>query len=341
MRIVHYLNQFFGGIGGEDRADVPPEVHTGAVGPGRLLEQLLQGESEVVATVVCGDNYAAERLQEVSDLVVQQVGDSGADLLLAGPCFQAGRYGTAAGAVCYAVQSRLGVAAVPGMSPDNPGADLYHEDLYILDSGASPARMREVLSVMVRLGGKLVRGEALGSPSQEGYIPRGFLRSEFVDQTAAQRLGEMLLLKLKGQPFQSEVPTSPPAAVPPAPPVADLARATVALVTDGGLVPRGNPDRLPRAFAQVWGAYSIAGMSELRGDDFEVAHGGYDNQYVQQDPNRLVPVDVLRDLEREGYIHRLHPEFLSTTGNTNPLDNSRRMGREMAQMLCISRGLTR
>ena len=25
-RIVHYLNQFFGGIGGEDKADYEPEV---------------------------------------------------------------------------------------------------------------------------------------------------------------------------------------------------------------------------------------------------------------------------------------------------------------------------
>ncbi|MCI0859784.1 MAG: hypothetical protein J4N81_13720, partial [Chloroflexi bacterium] len=39
MRVVHYLNQFFGGLGGEEKADLPPETRTGAVGPGRLLEQ--------------------------------------------------------------------------------------------------------------------------------------------------------------------------------------------------------------------------------------------------------------------------------------------------------------
>ena len=33
---------------------------------------------------------------------------------------------------------------------------------------------------------------------------------------------------------------------------------------------------------------------------------------------------------REGLVGKLHEEFLSTTGNGNPLANSRRIGREMA-----------
>ena len=31
-RVVHYLNQFFGQIGGEEKADVPPMVKEGAIG---------------------------------------------------------------------------------------------------------------------------------------------------------------------------------------------------------------------------------------------------------------------------------------------------------------------
>ena len=41
MRVVHYLNQFFGGIGAEEHAGKGLEFRDGAVGPGRLLEQLL------------------------------------------------------------------------------------------------------------------------------------------------------------------------------------------------------------------------------------------------------------------------------------------------------------
>ena len=41
MRVVHYLNQFFGGLGGEKKAGAPLKSRQGAVGPGLLLEQLL------------------------------------------------------------------------------------------------------------------------------------------------------------------------------------------------------------------------------------------------------------------------------------------------------------
>ena len=43
VRVVHYLNQFFGGIGGEEHANTRYGCAT-AVGPARALQQLL-GES--------------------------------------------------------------------------------------------------------------------------------------------------------------------------------------------------------------------------------------------------------------------------------------------------------
>ena len=36
MRVVHYLNQFFGGIGAEEQAGMGLEARDGAVGPGKL-----------------------------------------------------------------------------------------------------------------------------------------------------------------------------------------------------------------------------------------------------------------------------------------------------------------
>ena len=124
----------------------------------------------------------------------------------------------------------------------------------------------------------------------------------------------------------------------PPPAVPDISKATIALVTDGGLVPVGNPDKFTRAFSQAWGAYSIEGRDNLEEADYEVVHGGYDNRHVQEDPDRLVPVDVLREMEQSGLIGRLHPEFMSTTGNANPLKNSRRLGREIAARLKDAEG---
>ena len=206
MRVVHYINQFFAGIGGEEHAGLKPEMRPGALGPGRLLATLLPEGSQVVTTIICGDNYAAEHLEEVQDLVVAAVTETRADILMAGPCFEAGRYGTATGAACAAVQARLGIAAVTAMAAENPGVDIYRQEIYIVDSGQNPVQMKDVLTRMASLGRKLVNQEPIGRPSEEGYIPQGTLRSEFVEQTAAQRLAQMLLAKLRGQPFSSEIP---------------------------------------------------------------------------------------------------------------------------------------
>jgi glycine reductase len=143
----------------------------------------------------------------------------------------------------------------------------------------------------------------------------------------------MLMAKMQGQPFETEVPL-PAFNPPPAPaPVPDLSDKLVALVTDGGLVPAGNPDGIEAAAATKFGAYSVAGLERLDPSQYDVSHGGYDSRYVKQDPHRLVPLDVARELEREGRIGRVYEYFLSTTGLTNPVANSRRLGRGMAEHL--------
>ena len=139
MRIIHYLNQFFGGIGSEEQAGTGLEFRDGAVGPGKLFEQLLGDGAQVVMTIVCGDNYAVEHQDEVTAAVLERVQATRADLFAAGPCFDAGRYGMAAGALCAAVQETLGIPAITSMSEENPGLDLYREALYIVDSGINAA----------------------------------------------------------------------------------------------------------------------------------------------------------------------------------------------------------
>src|SRR4030095_12407545 len=131
MRVVHYLNQFFGGIGAEEQAGMGLEARDGAVGPGKLLEQLLGEGAEVVMTLVCGDNYAVEHGEELLTSVLEKVREGGAALLLSGPCFEAGRYGMAAGALCIAVQSQLGVFVITGVTDENPGGDIYLDALLI------------------------------------------------------------------------------------------------------------------------------------------------------------------------------------------------------------------
>ena len=140
----------------------------------------------------------------------------------------------------------------------------------------------------------------------------------------------MLLTKISGEAFESEVPRPNYDRVTPAPRINDMTQANIALVTDGGLVPLGNPDNIEIKTASRFGKYPIKGVESLNPEDYEVRHAGYDSVFVRQDPHRLVPVDVMRDLEREGVIGKLHEVFYSTTGVANIVATMRKLGEDMA-----------
>src|ERR1041384_3317088 len=85
IHVVHYLNQFFAQIGGEDKADAGPEIRDGVIGPGRALQHALGENGEVVATAFCGDNYFAERQAETIDELIRRMAEYKPDLLVARP----------------------------------------------------------------------------------------------------------------------------------------------------------------------------------------------------------------------------------------------------------------
>src|SRR5216117_4052453 len=136
LRVVCYLNQFFGQLGGEEKAGVGPQMIDGAVGAARAVQQALGDAGTVVATVICGDNYAAEQADRAVAELVTLVAAARPDLLVAGPAFLAGRYGVACGALCAAVRSELEVPVVTGMHAENPGVELYRRQVYVVPTGS-------------------------------------------------------------------------------------------------------------------------------------------------------------------------------------------------------------
>ena len=330
LRVVHYVNQFFGGLGGEEKAETGPQVKEGPVGPGMAIQNMLGDRGEILATVICGDNYFAENIERASQEIISLVAPFRPDLFIAGPAFNAGRYGIACGGVCRAVIKELDIPAVTGMHEENPGLDLYRADVYIIPTEDTVKGMNDAVTKIVNLSVKLAAGHPVGSPSEEEYFPRGLLVNEVSDRTGAERVVSMILRKLKGEPYESEVPRPNYDRVSPAPRVKDLAHAKIALVTDGGLVPLGNPDGIEMRTASRFGKYPITGVKSLAPEGYEVRHSGYDSVFVKQDPNRLVPVDVMRDFEKEGIIGKLHEEFYSTTGVANIVDTMRKIGQDMA-----------
>ncbi len=332
-RVIHYINQFFGGIGGEDKADAAPETRQGVVGPGMAFKAALGNEAEIVATFICGDNYFANNMDAVTAQVVETARACKADALIAGPAFNAGRYGAACAAVCATVRKTLGIPVVTALYRENPGVDLFRKEIPIVEAADSARGMARAVPVMARVLLKLLKGEELGSPAEEGLLEKGIRQNIFYDQPGAERAVRMLSKKLKGEPFVTEYKMPVFDRVTPRPPVAEMGSAKIAVVTSGGIVPIGNPDHIAASSAQNYGEYDISTVTDLHQGEYQTAHGGYDQTYANQDPDRVLPVDVLRDLEKEGRIGSLHHLFYSTVGNGTAVARARDFGIEIGKRL--------
>ena len=333
VRVVHYINQFYAGIGGEEKADVPPEVREGVVGPGLALQSGLGDEYEVVATVICGDTYFGSHIDEAKETILSMIKPYNPRLFVAGPAFNAGRYGVACGTICKAVEAELGIPVITGMYPENPGVDMFKKDLHIIETAISAADMRKAMPKMCKLAKKLVAGEEVLSPSEEGYIERGIRVNYFNERRGSERAVDMILKKVKGEPYTTEYPMPVFDRVPPNPAVKDISKVKVAVVTSGGIVPVGNPDRIESSSATKYGVYDITGLDSMTKDKFMTIHGGYDRAFVLENPNLVVPLDVLREMEKAGEIGELANYFIATTGTGTSVGNAKSFGEDFSKKL--------
>lgn len=332
-RVVCYINQFFAGMGGEEQAHVPPLVRPGAIGPAAQVQSLFGGEAKVVATVICGDSFYGEHLEAAREECVRMIGEFKPDVLMAGPAFNAGRYGVACGDVCAAVTEGLGIPAVTGMFSENPGVELYSPQVFIVKTADSARGMKDALGAMTSLARKLLGGAPLGAAEEEGYFSRGTRRNFFYETSGARRAVDMLLKKLAGTPFSTEYEMPVFKRITPAKPLENLEKATIALVSSGGIVPRGNPDHIRVSSAESYGIYDISGLDDLTPDEFESIHGGYDRVWANEDPDTVLPLDVMRELEKEGVFGKLYDHVFTTTGTGTAVAHAERFGREIGERL--------
>lgn len=334
-KAILYINQFFGQIGGEDMADFAPEIREGLVGPAMELQNQLGDDVKVTHTIICGDNFMGSNTEEAIKTILGFLKDKEFDIFFAGPAFRAGRYGTACGHIGKAVKENFNVPVISSMNEENPGVEMFRKDIYVFKGGASAAAMRKDIASMVSFAKKLLNGEELLSAEEEGYYGRGIRHQVWLNPpvTAADRVIDMLLKKIHGEPFVSELPIPAQDLVAIAKPVKDLSKAKIALVTSGGIVPVDNPDRIQSASATRWGKYDITGLDDLQGGVFKTVHAGFDPAAADADPDVIVPLDVLRAYEREGKIGSIHKYFYSTVGTGTTQGEAARMGREIVKDL--------
>ncbi len=332
IRLVHYINQFYAGIGGEEVADTEPFVAETLPPISEQLQKKLGDQFEVVAAVVCGDSYYNENEASAKETILGMIKEKNPDFFIAGPAFNAGRYGVAAGSITAAVKEELDIPAITGMYTENPGADMFKKDVYIVETKDSAAGMRKAIKSITSLAKKLANDEEV-SPKADGYMAQGVRKNYFAEENGSQRAVKMLLKKINGEEFETEYPMPTFDRVDPAPAIKDMSSIKIALVTSGGIVPKGNPDKIESSSASKYGRYEITGIDAFTSENAETAHGGYDPTYANTNPNRVLPLDVVRNMVEEGKIGSLHEYYYSTVGNGTAIASAKKYGEEIAEYL--------
>ena len=334
LKVVHYINQFFASIGGEEKADYSVEKRPGEViGPGVAFANAFKDDAEIIGTIICGDTYYSENIDKASEEILSIIKEFNPDIFIAGPAFNAGRYGFACASIASKVQERLGILSLTGMYVENPGADMFKDKIYIISTKNNAAGMKDAVNKISSLALKLYRGCKIGASCEEGYIPNGVRVNFFEKERGSKRAVKMLLKKLSDEEFITEYPMPNFDRVSPNPAVIDIRKCKIALVTSGGIVPKGNPDHIESSSASRYGEYDITGVEFLNSDNYETAHGGYDPVYANENANRVLPIDVLRDMEKKGLIGELHNKFYSTVGNGTSVASSKSFAKEIAEKL--------
>ena len=200
-KIVHYINQFYAGIGGEEQALIGISKQNGVVGPGLAFERELKKDFEIVGTVICGDSFFNENLESAKTEVLEAIKSYNPDMVIAGPAFNAGRYGMACGEVAKMCM-KAGIIAVTGMYEENPGVDSYQKDAYIVKVGNSAATMRKAVPKMAALINKLANCEEVDPDADEYYVRNR--RNFFMEDRGSKRAVDMLVAKLNGEEFKTE-----------------------------------------------------------------------------------------------------------------------------------------
>jgi glycine reductase len=282
-----------------------------------------------VGTVVCGDGYFNENIEKASKTVIEMIGSFKPDMVVVGPAFNAGRYGMACGMVAKLVDEDLRIPVVGGLFIENPGLEIYKRHAFFVETGNSAASMRKAIPDMTAVIKKLIAGEEV----TDGYVKKGLRQNYFSSKRGSRRAVDMLLAKMAGKEFTTEYPMPVFDRVPPSPAIKDIKTARIALVSSGGPVPKGNPDHIESSSASKYGKYDLTGFDDFTYKNGETAHGGYDPVYANEDLDRVLPVDVIKDMLKSGEIGSLHDYYYSTVGNGTSVANSKKFAEAIAKDL--------
>ncbi len=136
-------------------------------------------------------------MESAREIIFKELDKLKPDIFIAGPAFNAGRFGIACGDLCASIEKKYNIPTMTGLYIENPAVDIYRAKTYIVETGKSAADMKRAVEKMANIANKLLKGEKLGLPNEEGYIPKGIRTNVFKDKSGAERALDMLVKKIK------------------------------------------------------------------------------------------------------------------------------------------------
>ena len=154
----------------------------------------------MVGTVICGDSYYGEHLEEAQKACLELIAQAKPDLVIAGPAFNAGRYGVACGDIAAGVTEELGIPAITGMfrreprSGDVPGEVLHPQ------GGGQRSRDAQEPAAHGNLRPETSQKKSLSEPQRRRITsPEGSGKTFSTQKNGAVRGIRMLLQKIGGR----------------------------------------------------------------------------------------------------------------------------------------------
>lgn len=348
IKALLYLNTHFAGLTGEDLENQPPKLYEPEelTGQNKFYEKIGGENVEIIGIITGGDNYVTENeekaIREILSLIriccVRKY-PAKPDVLFAGPCFKAGRYGSFSEALCDAASKQYDLFTITALHQENPGVEEYNnrnfkekKHSYVIRAGLNASSSSPVITRMISLAIKLISNKKV-SPKKDGYFPRGRRLNTFTQTSGYVRALDMLLKKLNDEKFSTELSMPSIEVVPPAKAILDLSKAKVAIGTTGGIVPIDNPDKIAGSDAKNCGVYYIGDLEKFSSGTHCTVHAGYDPVRANENPNWVLPLDLMRQLEKESVIGSLHNEYFATVGNGTEVANAEAMALEVGRKL--------
>jgi hypothetical protein len=187
------------------------------------------------------------------------------------------------------------------------------------------------LQPLFQRGGEKYTSKPLFMPLDHPYNGDPGFENSVTTKTVATRTADMVLAKIGKKPWTTEIDNSgvKPPVITPAPGIKDITKAKIAFICGGGLIRWG---QMPQPFISSanrdgkFAQYDITGMNAMKPGEWEVHHGGHDPYWHTEDPERLFPLGVLRDLEKEGAYGSLHNTLYTWSSLSSRMVGSRLVG---------------